>query len=48
MNPGIQVAILIADLAAWVLIMVIIGKWPVIRKWFRTTVFRRVPAQGDA
>lgn len=48
MSHGTQVAIVVADLAAWVLIMVVIGKWPDIRKRCRALLFRKASAKSDA
>ena len=48
MGHGAQVAIVVADLTAWVLIMVVVGKWPEIRKWFRARVSRKASAKSDA
>ncbi len=48
MGTGATVGIVIADLAAWVLIMVVVGKWRDIIKWFRTTLFHKTSAKADA
>ena len=48
MGVGAQVAIVVADLTAWVLIMVVVGKWPEIWKWFRARLSRKASAKSDA
>ena len=48
MGVGAQVAIVVADLTAWVLIMVVVGKWPEIRKWIRAFLSRKASAKSDA
>jgi hypothetical protein len=48
MGAGATVGIVIAALAAWILIMLVIGKWRTIGKWFKAAFSLKVSGQGDA
>ena len=48
MGVGTKVAIVIADLAAWLLIMVIVGKWRAIMSWCRTVLSRNTSPKAGA
>ena len=48
MRPIVQVAIVIADLAAWVLIMVVIGKWRAIVGGVKNLFSRGTSANSKA
>jgi hypothetical protein len=45
LSAGAEVGVAVAALAAWVLIMVMIGKWRHIMGWIKATVFRRPSAK---
>jgi predicted RND superfamily exporter protein len=48
LGAAAEVGIAIAAIAVWILLMVLIGKWPQIRGWINTTVFRRSSATPGA
>jgi hypothetical protein len=48
LGPGTQVAIVVADLAAWVLIMIVIGKWRAIIERCKALFISRGSANSDS